>query len=137
MIFVFKRNHPQQKFVYFWALPKSPPPPPPVGQEAQPPNLATWSSFSGRQKTMFCAYDRKNVPMMIMLVEMIIMMVILVMLMITMTKITKNIARIVLGKLGPGQFGPGQLGPGHLGPGVHFLGVDSWAPGQLGRYGSW
>ena len=47
---------------------------------------ATWSSFFPDVKTTFYAYDRKKVPMMIMIIAMIVMIVMMVIFMIMMKK---------------------------------------------------
>ena len=60
--------------------------------ETSPPNSGNLVLFFPDIKTMFYAYDRKKVPMMIMLIAMIIIMIVMmVILMIMMKKWPKNI----------------------------------------------
>ena len=69
-----------KKVVNFWALPELAKPPP------LPPKSGNLVLFFPDIKTTFKAYDRKKVPMMIMIIAMIIMIVMMAILMIMMKK---------------------------------------------------
>ena len=72
-----KGRHPLKKVANFRALPKLANPPPPL-------NSGNLVLFFPDVKTTFYAYDRKKVPMMIMIIDMITMIVMAVILMIMM-----------------------------------------------------
>ena len=76
-----KGRHSLKKVTYFQALPKLAKPFPPP-----PPNSSNLVLFFPDVKRTFYAYDRKKVPMMIMIIAMIIMIVMMVILMIMRKK---------------------------------------------------
>ena len=75
-----KGRHHKEKHVFFRALPELAKPPHPSLQFGQLGHLFP------DVKSTFCAYDRKKVPLIIIMVVMIIMIVMMVILMIMMTK---------------------------------------------------
>ena len=107
-----------KKVANFRALPKLAKPHPP------PPNSGNLVLFFPDVKTTFYAYDRKKVPMMIMIIAMIIMIVMMVILMIMMKKLQKkhtnimtfqqkctNLRNFYLVKKGPKHLGIGKPPP--------------------------
>ena len=71
-----------KKVAYFRALPEIAKPP--------TPHFGQLGPLFPDVKTTFYAYDRKKVPMMIMIIAMIIMIVLMVILMIMMKKLQKK-----------------------------------------------
>ena len=77
-----KGRYHKEMHVFFRALPK-------LGKKKKPPPSLQFGQLGHLfpdVKSTFCAYDRKKVPLIIIMVVMIIMIVMMVILMIMMTK---------------------------------------------------